>query len=119
MRGMRNGIQSGVVLAAGMLMAACAAGSREVRDEGLERIEEAMRPEAHPEVIPEGIAMGEDAPPLAPEEPEVPRPPVVVISNGAPFVPGCFLGPACGPNPSSIRYIIKPTPGGSIPGLLP
>src|SRR5690349_1791039 len=106
---MRNGFQSGVMLAAGLLMA-CAAGSREVRDEGLERIEEAMRPEAHPEIIPEGIAMGEDAPPLAPEEPEVPRPRETVTSNDWSdwaFIPGCLFGPACGPNPWSVRYHIK------------
>lgn len=115
---MRNGFQSGVLLAAGLL-AACAAGPREVRDEGVERIEEAMRPEPHPEVIPEGIAMGEDAPPLAPEEPEIPRPPVIVSSNDWPFIPGCLFGPACGPQPWSVRYHIKATPGGSIPGLLP
>ncbi len=118
-RGMGNGFQSGVLLAAGLLVA-CAAGPREVRDEGLERIEEAMRPEPHPELIPEGIVMGEDAPPLAPEEPEEPRPPVIVTSNGGlPWAPGCFLGPVCGPHPGSIRYHIKATPGGSIPGLLP
>jgi hypothetical protein len=117
-RGMRNGFQSAGMLAAGLLVA-CAVGPREVRDEGLERIEEAMRPEAHPEIIPEGIALGEDAPPLAPAEPEEPRPPVIVTSNGGLWAPGCFLGPVCGPHPGSIRYHIKATPGGSIPGLLP
>jgi hypothetical protein len=115
---MRHGFQSGVVLAASLLVA-CASGPHEVRDEGSERIEAAMRPEAHPEVIPEGIALGDDAPPLAPAEPEVPSHPAIVISSGGPPSLGCFLGPVCGPRPSSVRYHIKATHGGSIPGLLP
>src|SRR5512140_551977 len=62
---MRHGIQSAMVLAAGLLVA-CAAGPREVRDDDSARIEEAMRPEAHPAGIPQGITLGDDAPPLAP-----------------------------------------------------
>lgn len=119
--GMRNGFRSGVVLAAGLLVA-CAAGPHAVQKDEIARIEESMRPEPHPEIIPEGIAMGSDAPPLAPDEPEEPRAPVFVTPDGLPLFPGCHLGgpgPVCGPNLGSVRYQIKATPGGSIPGLLP
>jgi hypothetical protein len=118
--GMRNGFRSGVVLTAGLLVA-CAAGPHAVHDDEIARIEESMRPEPHPEIIPEGIAMGEDAPPLAPDEPEEQHQPVIVTPDGLPLFPGCFLGtgPVCGPNLGSVHYNIKATPGGSIPGLLP
>jgi len=125
-RDMRHGIQSGMVLAAGLLVA-CAAGPRELRDEGSERIEEAMRTEAHPDMIPEGIFLGDDAPPLAPPVPEVASPPMVVTSSDGPPEPGWFYGtvpiivpgPVFGPHPGSVRYHIEARPGGSIPGLLP
>lgn len=124
-RDMRHGILSGAVLLAGLL-AACATGSQAVRDEGSERIEEAMRPEAHPDVIPEGIAMGSDAPPLAPPEPDEPTLSDIVLSPGGygyrtwgfggPFIGS---GPVYSPWPGPMRYHLQPTPGGSIPGLLP
>jgi hypothetical protein len=109
-----------VVLTAGLLVA-CAAGPHAVHDDEIARIEESMRPEPHPEIIPEGIALGEDAPPLAPDEPEESRPPVIVTPDGLPLFPGCHLGPGpiCGPNLGAVRFQIKATPGGSIPGLLP
>lgn len=120
---MRQGLQSAMVLTAGLL-AACATGAREVRDEGSERIEEAMRPEPHPEVIPEGIALGNDAPPLAPAEPEVASPSMLSgglteslgWGYGGPFL---TPGPVYGPWSPGVRYHLKPMPGGSIPGLLP
>ncbi|WP_224246238.1 hypothetical protein [Hyalangium gracile] len=122
---MRHGMLSAGVLTASLLVA-CATGSREVRDEGSERIEAAMRPEAHPELIPEGIVLGEDAPPLAPVEPEVAGFPERVTAYGGPEplgwaygVPVIGSGPACGPPPPAVRYHIEARPGGTIPGLLP
>ncbi len=56
----------GVLVAAGLL-SACA--GKDVRDEGLLRIEEAMRPETQPP--PEGIELGLDAPPLAPPDRDI------------------------------------------------
>jgi hypothetical protein len=124
-RGMRHGIQSALALTAGLLVG-CAAGPRQVRDEGSERIEEAMRPEAHPEVIPEGIVLGDDAPPLAPPGPEVASPSVIEgpyarhrHSRWASGVPVYGVGPVYGPRPHSVRYHLHATPGGSSPGLLP
>jgi hypothetical protein len=122
---MRDGIRSGTVLLASLL-AACATGPQAVRDEGSERIEEAMRPEPHPEVIPEGIAMGGDAPPLAPPDPDGASLSDMMDSYGwhgswnwgfgGPVI---GPGPVYGPWPGPMRYHLKPTPGGSIPGLLP
>jgi hypothetical protein len=120
---MRHGLQSAMALTAGLLVA-CAAGPRQVRDEDSERIEEAMRPDAHPNVIPEGIALGDDAPPLAP--------PGYGLTSSWGFVGpydgyahGSHGGPVYGvgrfhrPWRHSARYHIQATPGGSIPGLLP
>ncbi|MFL5348649.1 MAG: hypothetical protein ACJ8AT_27965 [Hyalangium sp.] len=134
---MRHGIQSAMVLAAGLL-SACAAGSRQVRDEDSTRIEEAMRPEPHPEVIPEGIALGDDAPPLAPPGYELTSPSMTLLSDagyaqwggsyGSPVYhsghrhhPGHLhqSGYLHGPWPPSVRYHIQATPGGTTPGLLP
>lgn len=124
---MRHGFLSGFALALGLL-AACASGPRELRDEGSERIEEAMRPELHPDIIPEGIVLGEDAPPLALPEPELARSTPVGPSYtafpepGGPWLYGpvpVFPGPIYGPLPSAVRYHIEARPGGSIPGLLP
>jgi hypothetical protein len=56
----------GMAVAAGLL-SACA--GQEIRDEGLLRIEEAMRPETKPP--PEGIELGLDAPPLAPPDRDI------------------------------------------------
>ena len=126
-RGMRHVFRSGGVLVASLLVA-CATGPRELRDEGSERIEEAMRPELHPDVLPEGIFLGEDAPPLALPEPEVASASGVPSSSDGPPEPGWFYGtvpvivvpgPVFGPAPGSVRYHIEPKPGGSIPGLLP
>lgn len=125
-RGMRHVFQSGGVLAASMLVA-CAVGPRELRDEGSERIEEAMRPEPHADVLPEGIFLGDDAPPLAPSEPEVASATGDMPSNAEPPQSGWFYGtvpvivpgPVWGPYPGAVRYHIEPKPGGSIPGLLP
>ena len=110
------------------LSGACASGPGALRDEGSARIEEAMRPELHPDVIPEGIALGEDAPPLALPEPELARvtglePSPRDFSTPGPWlyvvpVPG-VAGPVSGPQPGSVRYHIEARPGGSIPGLLP
>jgi hypothetical protein len=120
-RDMRHEIRSGAVLLTSLL-AACATGPQEVRDEGSERIEEAMRPEPHPEVIPEGIAMGSDAPPLAPPEPDGASLSDMVSSHGWSWGfggPVISPGPRYGPWPGPMRYHLQPTPGGSIPGLLP
>lgn len=124
-RDMRHGIQTGAVLLASLL-AACATGRQAVHDEGSERIEESMRPEAHPDVIPEGITLGEDAPPLAPAGPDVASPPVIVRSHGRHYArewayegPVIVSGPVCGPRPHSVRYHVQATPGGTTPGLLP
>ena len=114
------------MLAAGLLVA-CAAGPRELRDEGSERIEEAMRPEPNPDEFPEGIFLGDDAPPLASPEPAVASSASVAPSNAEPPESGWFYGtvpvivpgPVFGPSPGSVRYHIEPRPGGSIPGLLP
>ena len=129
---MKHGFHMGSALALGLLVA-CASGADALRDEGSERIEEAMRPELHPEVIPEGIALGDDAPPLALPEPELAR---VTEAD-----PSCAAGPSCrdfstpgpwlygpipvvpgaplGPYPGAVRFHIEARPGGSIPGLLP
>jgi hypothetical protein len=122
---MKHGFLGGFALALGLL-AACASGPRELRDEGSERIEEAMRPELHPDVIPEGIALGDDAPPLALPEPELARStpvgPSAFPEPGGPWLYGSvpvFPGPLCGPQPGTVRYHIEARPGGSIPGLLP
>jgi uncharacterized lipoprotein len=125
-RDMRHLFQGGGVLAVGLLVA-CASGPRELRDEGSERIEEAMRPEPHPDVLPAGIFLGDDAPPLAIPEPEVASAEGDTPSNAGPPQPGWFYGtvpvivpgPVFGPYPGAIRYHIEPKPGGSIPGLLP
>jgi len=125
--GMRHVFQGVGLLAMGLLVA-CAAGPREVRDEGSERIEEAMRPEPHPDVLPEGIFLGDDAPPLALPEPEVASSAEVPSSNAGPPEPGWLYGtvpiivvpgPVFGPSPGAVRYHIEPKPRGSIPGLLP
>jgi hypothetical protein len=100
-------------------------GRRQVRDEESERIEEAMRPDAHPDVIPEGITLGEDAPPLAAPGYSLESPSVLVLARprhahsrwgyGAVYGGGAFHGP----RPHSVRYHVHATPGGSSPGLLP
>jgi hypothetical protein len=113
-------------VAAGLLLA-CAAGPQALRDEGSERIEEAMRPELRPDVIPEGILLGSDAPPLAPPEPELASRTARASADEEPPEPGWLFGavpviipgPAYGPHPGSVRYHIEARPGGSIPGLLP
>ncbi|MDY7229809.1 hypothetical protein [Hyalangium rubrum] len=123
---MTHGFRGGAVLALGLL-GACATGQREVRDEGLARIEESMRPEAHPDVIPEGISLGLDAPPLALPEPEVAQRAWVDSSETAFPAPGSgywvapwvFPAPVFGPNPGTVRFHIEARPGGTIPGLLP
>ncbi|WP_224368432.1 hypothetical protein [Hyalangium versicolor] len=123
---MRHRLQRAGVLTASLL-AACAVGPRPVRDEGSERIEEAMRPEAHPERIPEGIVLGDDAPPLAPAEPEEGAHPPERGNSlgwpespswgyGAPFI---IPGPVWGSYPPAVRYHIQAAPGGTVPGLLP
>jgi hypothetical protein len=121
---MSHRFRSGWALSLGLL-AACASGPRELRDEGSERIEEAMRPELHPDVIPEGIFLGDDAPPLALPEPELARSsPVDLSPPDSPWVyygavPVVVPGAPCGPCPGSVRYHIEAQPGGTIPGLLP
>lgn len=100
-----------LLLCAGLL-AACASGGREVRDEDSERITEAMRPEPHPDVIPEGIALSQDAPPLA--APDTDAPHVVNVA------PQHLRGPAHHRGHGlRVRYHLEPRPGGSTPGLLP
>ena len=117
----------GVLALTAGLLTACAGGPRQLRDEGSERIEEAMRPEPHPEVIPEGIVLGDDAPPLAPEGPEGDTDSVLVASGyrharrrwahgRTGFGSGAVYG---GPLLYPVRYHIKATPGGTTPGLLP
>ena len=122
---MRHGLQSATVLAAGLLVA-CASGARVVHDEDSARIEEAMRPEPHPGVIPEGIALGDDAPPLAPpgygtEVPSVLKVPRARYAHprGSYGLPAYGVGPWRGPRPHSVRYNLHATPGGTTPGLLP
>lgn len=123
---MRHGSHIGSVLALGLLVA-CASGPNALRDEGSERIEEAMRPEPHPDVIPEGIALGDDAPPLAPPEPELAQVTDVEPLSRDFSTPGPWLygpvpvvpGAPYGPQPGAVRYHIEARPGGSIPGLLP
>ncbi|HEX8701634.1 MAG TPA: hypothetical protein VF815_22595 [Myxococcaceae bacterium] len=122
---MKHGLRMGSALALGLLVA-CASGAGALRDEGSERIEEAMRPELHPDVIPEGIVLGDDAPPLASPEPELAR-----VTECAPScrdfsTPGPWLYPVpvvpgapAGPYPGAVRFHIEARPGGSIPGLLP
>lgn len=121
---MKRGFRGGAVLALSLL-GACATAKSEVRDEGLARIEEAMRPEPNPDVIPEGITLGLDAPPLALPEPEVTR---GVVLTPSPYpepgfvygvVPWVFPSPITGPNPGAVRFHIEARPGGSTPGLLP
>lgn len=111
------------------LTLACASGPNAPRDEGSERIEEAMRPEPRPDVLPEGIALGDDAPPLAPAEPELARvtgvePPERDFSTPGPWLYGqvpviVLPGLPFGPQPGAVRYHLEARPGGSIPGLLP
>jgi hypothetical protein len=125
---MEHGLRMSWALAL-CLLVACASGPRAVRDEGSERIEEAMRPEPHPELIPEGIALGDDAPPLALPEPELARVTAAEPSGREFSTPGPWLyGPVpvivvpglpFGPQPGAVRYHIEAQPGGSIPGLLP
>jgi hypothetical protein len=125
---MKHGLLMGWALVLG-LQVACATGPHSVRDEGSERIEEAMRPELHPDIIPEGIVLGEDAPPLAPPEPELARGTLIDASGtafpspGSPWiygwVPLVAPVPVAGPQPGTVRYHIEARPGGSIPGLLP
>jgi hypothetical protein len=125
---MKHGFLMGWALALGLL-GACASGPQALRDEGSERIEEAMRPELHPDVIPEGIVLGEDAPPLAPPDPELARSTPVDPSGrdfstpGSPLlhgqVPVIIPGPLCGPQCGAVRFHIEARPGGTIPGLLP
>ena len=118
------------------LLAGCATGRSEARDDNAERIERILRPAPSPEPIPDGIAFVPDAPPPAgpvegeplawvdevpdstPEPPDsrhgVPctRPPHGAILP-APVPLACLL------TPGPIKYRIAPRPGGSIPGLLP
>jgi hypothetical protein len=127
MERMKHRLRMGGALALGLL-AACAVGPGSLRDEGSERIEEAMRPELHPDIIPEGIVLGDDAPPLALPEPELARVTPVEPSARDFSTPGPWLyvvpvpvvpGPVSGPQPGAVRYHIEAKPGGSIPGLLP
>jgi len=118
----------GVLVAAGLL-GACA--GTEVRDEGLLRIEESMRPDTHPP--PEGIALGLDAPPLAPPDRDVLWAPVSsypermreVGTNSPLYYSGPYAFPLLMPTPycphghMAPRYHIGPQPGGTTPGLLP
>lgn len=113
-------------VAAAGLLGACASRV----DEGLLRIEEAMRPESHP--APEGIVLGPDAPPLAPPDWDVLWAPVgsfperlgQVGTNSPHFYSGPYPlvmpAPFCPPRyPGEPRYHLEPQPGGSTPGLLP
>jgi hypothetical protein len=102
------------LLLSAALLAACTPGPREVRDEDSERITETMRPEPHPELIPEGIALSQDAPPLAAPDKDAPH--VVNVP------PRHLRGPAHHRGHGlrgSVRYHLEPRPGGSTPGLLP
>lgn len=104
-----------LLLSAGLL-AACASGTHEVHDENSDRIDEAMRPDPHPDVIPEGVALSNDAPPLAPPDPHAPH--VVNV----PAQPPRGVRHAHRRNPGlrgAVRYHLEPRPGGSTPGLLP
>jgi hypothetical protein len=125
------------LVVAAAFLGACASDRRAARDESAERIEDIIGPGAASEPIPEGIALGPDAPPLsgAPEEeplallevPEEtgasPRPwsaPVTPCS--APPHGAILPAPvplACLLHPGAFEYRITPRPGGSIPGLLP
>jgi hypothetical protein len=119
----------GVMVAAAGLLGACA--GKDVRDEGLLRIEESMRPETHP--APEGIELGLDAPPLAPPDRDVLWAPVASFPEhmrevGTPsphFYSGPFAFPLLMPTPYcphahlTPRYHVEQRPGGTTPGLLP
>lgn len=119
----------GVVVAAAGLLGACA--GKDVRDEGLLRIEESMRPDTHPP--PEGISLGLDAPPLAPPDRDVLWAPVhsfpermrEIGTHSPHFYSGPYAfplmgpGPYCPPRMMTPRYHIEQQPGGTTPGLLP
>lgn len=112
-----------------------AAGCEHVDSLGIDdsqRIEDAMRPPPPDEPLPEGIALGEDAPPLAPEWPEPPWGRAYAWPGAWGFFgPGCFHGPGCmhrqpppqkGPGPGLApppQPVPPSQPGGSTPGLLP
>jgi hypothetical protein len=116
----------GAVLATAGLLAACATGRQDLRDNSA-LIDEVMRPDPPGTPIPEGIELGLDAPPLAPPDTKTVWAPVAQapehireIGSGRPWFytgPLPFFPHAC--HPPAVRYHIKPTPGGTTPGLLP
>lgn len=122
----------------GMLATAGLLGACAGTDEGVLRIEAAMRPESHP--APEGIALGLDAPPLAPPDRDVLWAPAYsfpermgqVGTNSRHYYSGPYPYPLLMPSPycscqhghghghhRGPRYHLEPKPGGSTPGLLP
>lgn len=133
---------TGALGVAAALLGACATSGSKTRDEGAERIDAIVRPGQTPEPIPDGIALGPDAPPLSgtgvdeplaelPTGPATEAWPVYPFAWGAPVAPAPCAAPphgailpapvprACLLHPGSVRYRIEPRPGGSIPGLLP
>ncbi|PTL83431.1 hypothetical protein [Vitiosangium sp. GDMCC 1.1324] len=104
-----------LLLSAG-LFAACTSCTREIRDEDSDRITEAMRPEPHPDVIPEGVALSNEAPPLAPPDTHAAH---VVNVPAQPLRSPAHAHRRHHGLRGSVRYHLEPRPGGSTPGLLP
>ncbi|HZI13757.1 MAG TPA: hypothetical protein VE153_25490 [Myxococcus sp.] len=113
------------------LVGGCAMGRSEARDDNAERIERILSPVPSSEPIPDGIVFIPDGPsPDGPSESE----PFARVDAPAPSdrrqVAPCTRPPhgailpapvplACLLSPGRVEYRIAPSPGGSIPGLLP
>lgn len=100
------------LLLSGVLLTACASGPRVVRDEDSDRIEADMRPGPAQDPLPEGIALGTDAPPIAAADPHADH-----VVNAPARLLGRHRYHRGYRHP--VRYHVEPKPGGSTPGLLP